>query len=101
MVGVYACSLLTVFLRVQLSVLGGRMFLDLHRTHEVSVLLSYHQLTSQIMSLPQFSGGMSTPVEVQKQYLAAVQYLLQEGVPVPVCVCVCCDGVVLFQVWCR
>ena len=31
--GVYACSLLVVFLRVQLSVLGGCMFLDLQKVH--------------------------------------------------------------------
>ena len=32
--GVYACSLLVVFLRVQLSVLGGCMFLDLQKVRD-------------------------------------------------------------------
>ncbi|KAK2157632.1 hypothetical protein LSH36_188g10023 [Paralvinella palmiformis] len=61
---VYSSCLLTVFLRVQLNIIGGYMYLD---------------------SLLDQNGGTSEPYraqpDVQQRYLAMIQYFLERGIP--------------------
>ena len=57
-VGVVSCSMLVAFMRVELCILGGVMFRDLQRPP---------------------GEELGAPPDVQKKFLANVQYFLQEG----------------------
>ena len=57
-VGVVSCSMLVAYMRVQLSILGGVMFRDLHRPP---------------------GEELGAPPDIQKKFLSNVQYFLEDG----------------------
>ena len=66
---IYSSCLLFVFLRVQLNILGGYMYLD-------SLVASDHEGTCNGLN---GTRKMRASGELQKRYLALVKYLLEDG----------------------
>ena len=69
MTAIYASSLLAVFLRVQLNLLGGYMYLDVEEVPDESTLATSWESKAVYMSDP-----------TQKKYLGIVRYFLETGV---------------------
>jgi peroxin-3 len=67
---IYATSLLAVFLRVQLNLLGGYMYLDVEGTAP----------EANGTATPEESGGVYMSDSTQKKYLGIVRYFLETGV---------------------
>lgn len=89
--GAYAYALLSVFMRIQLSILGGRMFRHLHQVSygrpgisclPIVMAMFFNPVSMAISSIAMtmycYSQG-SVSTAVQKEYLSIVQHLLKEG----------------------
>lgn len=63
-VAVYGCCMLVVFLRVQLNILGGYMYIDSQQNNDDET---------------SFNIQPTVNADIQKRYLAGIQYVFEEG----------------------